>query len=142
MPQKMMRIVVDAALRIRDLNQRQHVDGRSTRRDGSILHAGDDLADLIAYGIDGIERGHRLLDRWRFPCANAFISSAGSGTMSRPCQRIARRRASGGIAMSFRTDSAGPSCRIRLADDANRLAAFDGEIDAIHRMHEPSSVAK
>ncbi len=101
-PGELMRIVVDAALRIRDLNQRQHVDG-------SLQHGAaaqsfmqrDHLADLVADGVDGIERGHRLLEHDRdFPGADAVHlvrrqrnddRGPATGSVRRRCVRAASR---------------------------------------------------
>ena len=137
---KLMRIVVDAALRIRDLNQRQHVDG--SLQHGAAAQAlmqRDHLADLVADGVDGIERGHRLLEHdGDFPGANpvhlvrrqrnevaALPQDLSAGDASgRHRDQLQDRQRRDGLA------AAG------LADDAHRLAAADGEIDAIHRLHD------
>ena len=66
-----------------------------------------------------------------------FISSARSGTRSRPCQRIwpATMRP-GGIGISFSTDIA---VTVLPQPDSpttpTRLAAVDSEVDAVHGLH-------
>jgi len=75
-------IVVDAALRIRDLN-RAHVDGSLQPRDGSILVPGV-TSPILSPWYERMSEGS-LLERWRFSLARCGISSAGGGRLSRPC---------------------------------------------------------
>ena len=100
---------------------------------------GDHLADLIADGVDRIERGHRLLEHdGDFPGAN-FVHlvrrqrnevaalpqdlPAGDAAGRHRDQLQDRHRGDGLAAAGF-------------ADHADCLAARDGEIDAIHGLHD------
>src|SRR5262249_32169228 len=58
-----MWIVPDPTLRIRNVNEPQHLDGAIERRafPQPVVQA-DDLGDLIADGVNRIERRHRLLE--------------------------------------------------------------------------------
>ena len=63
---ELMRIVVHALVRIGDLHQAQHLDGLVERRAlRKPLVPAQHLGDLLADGVDRIERGHRLLEHHR-----------------------------------------------------------------------------
>ena len=66
-----------------------------------------------------------------------FICSAGIGTMSRPCHRICPGDTPGRHRDQLEDRQRGDGLAAAgFADHADRLAAFDGQIDAIHRVHD------
>ena len=134
-----MRIVVRSALRRRDVHQPQHLDGAVHRIAAvqALVHP-DGLGDLVADGIDRVQRGHRLLEddgdllaadlshlvrAERDEVAALPHDLAVDNLARRHLDQLQHRHRGDGLA------AAG------LADHAQRLAAVDGEVDAIDRPH-------
>src|SRR3981189_1884949 len=100
---------------------------------------GDHLADLIADGVDRIERGHRLLEHdGDFPGANAVHLAWRQWNDVAPLpQDLSAGDASGGHRDELQDGQRGDGLSAAgLADDTNSLAAFDAEIDAVHRVND------
>jgi hypothetical protein len=127
------------------LHQRQHLDGASSAPRATGPRAGAGLGDLLADGVDRVERGHRLLeDDGRSRGRGCLPSRRRSGTRSRPCHRIwpATMRP-GGIGDQLQDRHRGHGLAAAgLADHAQRLAACRRQVDAVDGCTMPSSVLK
>ena len=111
----------------------------STARRLKPLMQRNHLADLVANGIDGIERGHRLLEHdGDFPGANpVHLVRAQRNEVAALPQDLSAGDASGRHRDEFQDRKRRHGLAAAgLADDTHRLAAADGEIDAIHRLHD------
>ena len=127
------------ALRVRDVDEAQHLDGFFERRAAPepfmLPHR---LGDLRAHGIDRVQRGHRLLeDDADFLAADGtHLVGAQRHQIAAPPQDLAGDDPSG-----WRRDQLQDRERrdgfaaARFADDAESFAAVDREIDAVDRMH-------
>jgi len=98
------------------------------------LRAGDDLADLIADGMT--DWSESTWNTMRFPGANAVHLVGRQRTMSRLATGLPADDASGRHRDELQDRKRGTVYRSRTRRRRNSLAAFDGEIDAIHRMHD------
>ena len=134
-----MRIVVHALVGIRNLHQPQHFDRlveRGLARQPFVL--AQHLGDLLADGVDRIERGHRLLEHHRDVfCADAIHLARierskiatliedlpGDDLSGRHRDQLEDRHRGHGLA------AAG------FADHADGLAAPDRQIDAVDGSH-------
>ena len=137
---ELVRVVVDAARRVRDLHQRQHVDG--ALQHGAAAQSfmqGDHLADLVADGVDRVERGHRLLEHDRdFLGANpVHLVGRHRHQVAALPQDLPAGDASGRHRDQLEHGKRGHRlAATELADHADGLAAPDGEIDAVDRLHD------
>src|SRR5207248_8343265 len=122
-------IFVDAALRPRDADHGEKLDGAPV---GRLLVEtrvqADDLADLVADGVEGAQRGHRLLEYERDLGAadRAHLASLGiePGEVDRRARAVAPQEDAAGLDAAGALDD--PQDRARadalaaaaLADDA------------------------
>ena len=136
---QLVRVLVDAALRIRDADRVEQLDGPGARRPAAsqAVHL-ERLGDLAADRVDGIERRHRLLQD------QADLAAA---------DRAHRPLVEGQQVAAVEPDRAAddPPRRVdqaqdrqrgqrlaaaRLADQGQRLAGVEREADARHGGHQ------
>jgi hypothetical protein len=134
---ELVRIVVHALPRARDVDQAQHLR-RAVERGAArqALMLADRFRDLLAYGVDGVERGHRLLEDEAdlLRADGAHLVGAERHDVAALPHDAACDDAPGGHVDQLQDRL----CRdglaaARFADHRDRLAAIHRDVDAIHR---------
>ena len=136
---ELVRKVVEPLVGVRNLHQPQHLDGLV---DGTFAAEAfvpaQHLGDLLADGVDRIERGHRLLEHHRDVLGADTVHLAGveRHEVAALIEDLARddlaRRHRDQLQHRHRRDGLAAA---GFADHAERLAAFDRKVDAVDRLH-------
>jgi len=134
-----VRVVARAALRRRNAHAAQHLDRLVLRfLPAPASMPQERLGDLVADGERRVERGHRLLEDHREP---------GAPQLAQPRRRqpeqilafephLARDDAPGRRRHEAHDAERGDAlAAARFADDAERAAALEAEVDAVHGSH-------
>jgi len=132
-------IVVRPLRRVGDMDELQHLDGPVHRRAvRQLVMRAERLGDLLAHRVDGVERGHRLLEDdgdllaadeahrsgvERHEIAALPENPPGDDAAGRHRDQLQHGMGGDGLA------AAG------FADDAHRLAPPDADVDAVDRPH-------
>src|SRR5260221_3643495 len=134
---ELMRILAQPARRRRDADLLEQEDGTLARRAArAAAMAQEDLLELVADRVGGVERGHRLLEDHRHAIAADILHAAlpeldeiGAG------EGEARRAAPCPLGQEIHDGKRGPClAAAALADDAEGLAARHREADAADRV--------
>ena len=139
----LVRVVVQAAVGLRDLDVPQQVDRRALARPSPERGrcALDRLDHLRADRLDRVERAHRVLEeRARCPCRGRACSwRSDSCEMSRPRARPGRRAPSRAARSARGSRARAPTCpsRTRRRPDAGRAQL---EAHVAHGAHRPHAV--
>jgi hypothetical protein len=138
-PRHLVGVVRRALLRLGDADERQHVHRPlEALRAADALVADHRLGDLVADGVDGVQRGHRLLedhpdlaapDRPHLALGQAGEVAAAEQDV--PAGDLARRRRQ----EPHDGERGHRLARSALAHDGERLAGKDVEAHAVDRAH-------
>jgi hypothetical protein len=138
-PRELVRIVERAPLGRRHAHPAQHLDRLCTRvRGGNLAVAQDRLGNLVADGERGVQRSHRLLEDH---CE--LVAAQVAQALRRALQQVFALEQHLAVGDAPRRLGHEAHDRERghalaasgFADDAERAAALEPEIDAVHRAH-------
>src|SRR5438876_4639217 len=137
---ELMRILLHAALGVRDVHDLQHLDGLVHGvAAAEALVQPDGLRDLLADGEDRIQRGHGLLEDHRdlFAADLPHLRGGQAEEVLAVVDDLALHDAPGRLRDEPHDAQGGDRlARTRLADDAERLALVDVEADAVDGAHD------
>src|SRR5215470_10251425 len=136
---ELMRVVVDAHLRVRDADLAQQLDRACPSRAlVDALVRLDRLDDLLPDPIDGIQRGHRILEDHPELVA-AIVLHVGVRDLEQVRSLVEHLALEAGVHSACQPHSrhrGNALARPRLADDPEHLAALEREGDPIDRVHD------
>src|SRR5258708_6342399 len=137
---ELVRILLHAPLGVRDVHELEHLDRLVHRvAPPEALMQADGLRDLLAHREHGIQRGHRLLEDHRdlFATDLPHLRGGQAEEVLAVVDDLALHDASGRLRNEPHHAEGGDRlARARLADDAQRLALVDVEVDAVDGAHD------